>query len=331
MTLPGRFVAVWSIFTLCTYLSFGSGLQLLHLGWGLWAAQALFHGGLSVVGWQLSGHSARAALGGFSARSFGVGAAFGAANYFAWAVPLMALAHAVFPARLVQFFDSAKLFERHSQVDLALAVSGAVLAAPLCEELFFRGFLQRGFREAPRGIVLTALIFSACHFDPVGLLARFELGVLFGLLAWKSGSVWPAVGAHAANNGVTTLLYFLGDAGDDTPLGWKLPLLCFAAGNLALLALTRFAGEHLRSPSPSTLTPVPPRTPWAWFSPWLAWGLASFLLLLAFDWRGVALNVIDARAQPGEAVRTQTRTLRARARAGELPLSDYRQALRPPN
>ncbi len=305
-------------------------MQVLHLAWGLWASELVFFAGLAVVGWQLNGWSARAAMGvrRFDVKSFGVGVAYGAFNYFAWAIPLMALAQAVFPRRIVELFDSSRIFERHTQIEIVIVVLGATLAAPVCEEMFFRGFMQRSFSEAPRGIVVTAVVFSAFHLDPVGFLARFELGVLFGLLAWKAKSIWPAIGAHVANNTVSSLLYFLSGKEDEAELDWRVPVITFVVGNLALFALARLTEVAAKEPAQSV--PVERKPLGTWLSPWLSLGAASFCLVMALDWRGVALNVIELRARASEARRTENKELRARARAGEVPLGEYEASLKTP-
>jgi hypothetical protein len=92
----------------------------------------------------------------------------------------------------------------------------AALLAPLCEELAFRGHLLpllRARLPARAAIVTGALAFAAMHFDPVRLASVFLLGCVFGWLAWRSGSLWPAVAAHVGNNGVAALL-LLGAAGE---------------------------------------------------------------------------------------------------------------------
>lgn len=325
-----RFFAGWSVFVLATYVAVGSTAQFLHLAWGLWFSEVFLFAGLAVIGWQLSRLQARPAFGmtRFEGRSFGLGLAYGALNYVAWALPLMALAEVIFPKAWIDTFDSSKLFERHSQLEVYVAIAGATLAAPFCEELFFRGFLQRGFKEAPRGIVMTALIFSAFHFDPVGFLARFELGVLFGLLAWRGRSVWPAIGAHVANNTVSTVLFFATRGQPDAPLDWWVPVSCFIVGNALLIALVRFS-KGVEASAPEQRVEAPQREPAALFGPWLAVGLASFLVVLAVDWRGVALNVIDGRVQPTEATRKRedVKALRAQARAGDVSLDAYEALL----
>jgi membrane protease YdiL (CAAX protease family) len=74
------------------------------------------------------------------------------------------------------------------------------LFAGIGEELFFRGILQRIFIRMTSspwlGIILTAAIFSAFHFQFYGFFPRLLLGILLGVIYWYSGSLWPAILAH---------------------------------------------------------------------------------------------------------------------------------------
>lgn len=86
-----------------------------------------------------------------------------------------------------------------------LVVGTVVLAAPLAEELLFRGFLQPLLE--PRcgralGLGASALLFGLGHglayALPIGLLGAF-----FGWLVQRHRSLLPAIVAHAVHNGVT--------------------------------------------------------------------------------------------------------------------------------
>jgi hypothetical protein len=85
---------------------------------------------------------------------------------------------------------------------LALAV---VAAAPVVEEVIFRGFLLPGL--APRigaagAMVLTSLGWSAMHmqYEPYYLLHIFVLGLALGWLRWRSGSTLLVIVLHALVN-----------------------------------------------------------------------------------------------------------------------------------
>lgn len=81
----------------------------------------------------------------------------------------------------------------------------AILPA-ICEEFFFRGalmrFLMMVLRSRHLAIALTALIFSVLHGEFYGILPRFILGLFLGYIAYYTGSLWPAIGAHFLNNGL---------------------------------------------------------------------------------------------------------------------------------
>lgn len=314
-------------------------MQALHLTFGLWFAEIFIFAAWTVLGWQVVFCRPWRAMGltRFEPKSFALGVAFGLVNYAAWAIPTMAAAHAVFPKKVIEIFDSARIFERQTTVELWLIVLGVSIAAPLGEELFFRGLMQRGlelYRPAPRAIVLTAFIFSAFHLDPVGLVSRFELGVLFGLLAWHSGSLWPAMGAHAANNAISSLLFLAsrGSATEDESLPWHVAVGLFVIGNALLVLLVKFAGPKLRVAEPAEVVEQPRASFFALVGPWAIGALASIVLLVAIDRRGVALNVTDALAKAPDSVRKRPDVveLRAKVRRGDAELSEYRALLEDP-
>lgn len=75
--------------------------------------------------------------------------------------------------------------------------------AGFCEEIIFRGYLQRQFaamgRSAILGIILSAIIFGASHgYEGAArmfLIAIF--GLMFSLLAWRRKSLRAGMIAHA--------------------------------------------------------------------------------------------------------------------------------------
>src|SRR5438876_139597 len=69
--------------------------------------------------------------------------------------------------------------------------------------------LTQSSRDPLGMAVFVAAVFSAFHLDPVGFVSRFELGLLFGVLYWRLGSLWPGVMAHAANNITSTALFLM--------------------------------------------------------------------------------------------------------------------------
>lgn len=74
----------------------------------------------------------------------------------------------------------------------------------ICEEFLFRGAVQRTIfriKSNPHvAIWISAIIFSAIHFQFYGFLPRLLLGAAFGYVYFWTGSIWYAVFAHFLNN-----------------------------------------------------------------------------------------------------------------------------------
>ena len=81
-----------------------------------------------------------------------------------------------------------------------------VAVAPACEELFFRGYLQPKLVRrlgTAAGIGVTALLFGLAHLDPLHSTLATGLGLGFGWVAHRTGSILPSIAAHAVNNAVS--------------------------------------------------------------------------------------------------------------------------------
>jgi sodium transport system permease protein len=87
----------------------------------------------------------------------------------------------------------------------------AVLPA-LCEELAFRGFILAGLLRAfrPRtAILLSAFLFAVYQMNVFQFAPHFLLGVVLGLLAWRAGSVLPAMLFHLLYNALILAPFLL--------------------------------------------------------------------------------------------------------------------------
>ena len=95
---------------------------------------------------------------------------------------------------------------------LASVVVIAIIPA-IGEELLFRGMIQRYgmkiFDNPHVAIWMTAVAFSAFHFQFFGFLPRMLLGALFGYLYYFSGNLWYSIVAHFTNNAFTILMIYL--------------------------------------------------------------------------------------------------------------------------
>ena len=147
-----------------------------------------------------------------------------------------------------------------------LLVTIAVIQ-PVCEEIFFRGYLFQGLRERFRGplvVLVTALLFGLFHvlnptlLTPERFLPSTLLGLFLGWVCYRSGSLLPGILLHMLHNG---LMLFVVDQPD---------VLLSSGWNLA-------EREHL---------------PWLW----LAAAAATIIVACGLVWRGG--RVLDAAASP---------------------------------
>lgn len=138
-------------------------------------------------------------------------------------------------------YDLTGLFQARSTFEAVLLVVGVSVLAPLGEELVFRGYLYRilGARLGiARSVLITSVLFAVIHFNPASILALFALGLVFAFLRLKSGSIWPAILAHAIQNGIASALVLSGlanESPDELPVfhgfllvAFSLPFLLFA-------------------------------------------------------------------------------------------------------
>jgi membrane protease YdiL (CAAX protease family) len=110
---------------------------------------------------------------------------------------------------------------RGEAVKYALIYGVLFLAVALYEEFFFRGYLQftvasgMGFWGAA---VLLSAIFGAVHLSnpgegPVGALGVFLIGMFYCFTLRRTGTLWFAIGSHAAFDFGETYLYSVPNSG----------------------------------------------------------------------------------------------------------------------
>lgn len=101
---------------------------------------------------------------------------------------------------------------QRSSWDLVANMLVFAVLAGVCEEFFFQGALQpllMNWTKNPHiGILLTALIFSALHFQFYGFIPRFLLGVYLGYLFYWSRSLWLPILAHVLHNALSLMVDF---------------------------------------------------------------------------------------------------------------------------
>ena len=97
----------------------------------------------------------------------------------------------------------------HSATDCVVLIMAVVVTASLVEEMMFRGLLQGTLEQKidiTRSVIITAVVFTIIHYNPWWAVEIILLGMLMGVMAWKSQSIFPGVVVHGINNGLALLL-----------------------------------------------------------------------------------------------------------------------------
>jgi len=137
-----------------------------------------------------------------------------AAGFWVAAMIVLSLA-----ARLLHLAGSNQLDDVRRQIGFLVPRSGREvglwillsLTAGICEEVVFRGYLQRQLAALANnvwaGIVVSGLIFGSAHgYEGARRMMLVGIyGMLFGLLAHFRRSLRPGMIAHAFHDGITGL------------------------------------------------------------------------------------------------------------------------------
>lgn len=109
--------------------------------------------------------------------------------------------------------DTVELFQKNQDTDLLVMMAfTAVIVAPLCEEVVFRGYIYptlKKFNGAWVGALVSALVFSAAHGSLSALLPLFIFGLVLVFLYEWTGSIWAPIAAHFLFNGATVTVQML--------------------------------------------------------------------------------------------------------------------------
>ena len=111
------------------------------------------------------------------------------------------------------------LGDYNAEIIESMLTSGAgiismAIIAPILEELLFRGaiqgFLLHIFKNPWVGIIIASLLFGVIHGNPIQIFYATCLGIGFGWIYYRTGSLLPAIVGHIFNNSLavaSNLLY----------------------------------------------------------------------------------------------------------------------------
>jgi uncharacterized protein len=336
----------WTALAACLAASVGGSLlERLSPAVGLWFNEVFCILG---VAWAVTRWSGRAPLiyvrltwPGVPAIVFAV--ALSIANFLGLALPINALSQHFAPETLKDAFDITHVLEQFSSVEVWIFASAAVLGAAFCEEFIFRGLVQQGLASTgvrpAEAIFLSGLVFALFHLNPVALLALLELGLFFGLLYHRTGSLLPGMVAHATQNATALGIYFIGRRAalpEATEEMGARQLAALSGMGITVLAMLLLLGRHFPRVwgRPREASFERPRVSLSRaFAPWLLAASVCVLGWFLVDRRGMELGLADMQVEVPDtradetpdvaSARTELKALRRSVRAGQAPLSRY--------
>lgn len=90
----------------------------------------------------------------------------------------------------------------------------------ICEEIMFRGTMMNAYENLSKrkAIIYSAVLFGVFHLNVQNLLGPIVLGIVFGIVVYKTNSIYSSMLGHAVNNGIAlTIGYFATKAGELMP------------------------------------------------------------------------------------------------------------------
>jgi sodium transport system permease protein len=105
--------------------------------------------------------------------------------------------------------------EAMGQVPFGIVLFAIAAAPAICEEVFFRGYLQKALlQRLPSwgAIAISAAVFGVFHISVGGLailervLSSAMLGVVLGWVCYRTRSIWPGIILHVIHNGLLLTL-----------------------------------------------------------------------------------------------------------------------------
>jgi membrane protease YdiL (CAAX protease family) len=141
--------------------------------------------------------------------------------YFQEKIPLpQLLRDLIDPFRKILEEFTSLIVHAGSAGELFIVIILIAVIPSIVEELLFRGLVQKTFERLMSPVVsaiLAGTIFGLYHFNPFEIVPLVGLGVFFGLLRYRSQSLWLPMAAHFFNNLMAVLASYY-DIEDNTIL-----------------------------------------------------------------------------------------------------------------
>ncbi len=101
--------------------------------------------------------------------------------------------------------------------ELWISLFVIALSPGICEEFMFRGLIMSVYDKLgkKKAILYSAFLFGIFHFNLQNFIGPFLLGIVFGIMVYKTNSIYPAMIGHTVNNGISMIIsYFANNSMD---------------------------------------------------------------------------------------------------------------------
>lgn len=74
----------------------------------------------------------------------------------------------------------------------------------ICEEVMFRGTIMSAYSTIGymKSIVISSILFGLFHFNLLNLVGPTFLGIIFGIIVYKTNSIYSSILGHTVNNAI---------------------------------------------------------------------------------------------------------------------------------
>lgn len=138
----------------------------------------------------------------------------------------------------------------HEPMAYLAEILGAVILAPIGEELIYRGVVLRCSAKISQrfGIFFSAFIFGIMHGNPYQFVLGFLLGIPLAMITLKTGSVIPAIICHMTNNFMASVSEVVGYFNEE--FSYAIPFIMLAVFFIAGLVniISAAAGGKIKFP-----------------------------------------------------------------------------------
>lgn len=104
------------------------------------------------------------------------------------------------------------MLDMQTTTELIICIFILALLPAVIEEYIFRGLIFRmssnSFKLRRTALIFQAFIFALLHFSPFEFIGIFAIGLLFGIMAFGTGTLWYSTISHFLFNASTVIAHY---------------------------------------------------------------------------------------------------------------------------